>query len=109
MQFAKLHWKPKVVLDFSGWIQTVGKKILISKQFTEISTDLCTTIANMIKKLCIEKDLANTFEAFLYCLLIPLDKNTGLWPIGVEEVLRRIVGKVVVSTLPDDIITSVGR
>ena len=91
-------------MDADGW-----KRILTSKQFAESSTDLCTTIANMIKKLYIDKDLANTFEAFLSCRLIPLDKNPGLRPIEVGEVLRRIVGKVTVSTLRDDIITSVGQ
>ena len=42
-----------------GW-----KRILTSKQFAESSTDLWTAIASMIKKLWIEKDLANTLEAF---------------------------------------------
>ena len=63
----------------------------------------------MIKKLYIDKDLANTLEAFISCCLIPLDKNPGLRPIEVREVLRRIVGKVTVSTLRDDIIISVGQ
>ena len=36
-------------MDPDGW-----KMILTSKQFAESSTDLCTTIANMIKKLCIK-------------------------------------------------------
>ena len=35
-------------IDANGW-----KKILTSKQFFENSTDLCTSMANMIKKLCI--------------------------------------------------------
>ena len=90
-------------MDADGW-----KWILTSKQFAESCTDLCTTIANLIKKLCVEKDLVNTLETFLSCHLIPLDKNPGLRPIGVGEVLRRIVRKVIVSTLQDDIITSVG-
>ena len=90
-------------MDADGW-----KRILTSRQFAESSTDLCTTIANMIKKLFIDKDLVNTLEAFLSCRLIPLEKNLGLRPIGVREVLRRTVGKVIVSTLRDDIITSVG-
>ena len=92
----------------SGMGANCWKRILTSRKFAESSTDLCTTIANMIKKLCIDKDLANTLEAFLSCCLVPLDKNPGLRPIGVGEVLRRIVGKVIVSTLRDDIITSVG-
>ena len=90
-------------MDADGW-----KRILTSRQFAESSTELCTTIANMVKKLCIDEDLANTLEAFLSCRLIPLDKNPGLRLIGVGEMLRRTVGKVIVSTLRDDIITSVG-
>ena len=52
--------------------------LLPDQPFAERSTDLCTTIANMIKKLCIGKDLANTLETFLSYRLIPLDKNPGL-------------------------------
>ena len=33
------------------------------------------------------------------CRLIPLDKNSGLRPIGIGEVLRRIIGKAVTSVL----------
>ena len=38
---------------------------------------------------------------------MPSDKNPALQPIGLGKVLRRIVGKVIVSTLRDDITTSV--
>ena len=70
----------------SGMDADAWKRILTSKQFAESSTDLCTSIANMInminmtKKLRIEKNLANILEAFLSCRLIPLDKNPGLRP-----------------------------
>ena len=37
--------------------------------------------------------------------LIPLNKNPGLRPIGVGEVLRRVMGKVVMSTLSEDVTT----
>ena len=40
--------------------------------------------------------------------LIPLNKNPGIRPIGVGEVLRRIIGKVVASIVKDDVIKSVG-
>ena len=90
-------------MNADGW-----KRVLTSRQFTESFIDLCKTTASMIKKLCIGKDLVNTLEDFLFCRLIPLDKNPGLRPIGVGKVLKRIVGKVIVSTLWDYIITSVG-
>ena len=34
-------------------------------------------------------------DAYTSCRLIPLAKNPGIRPIGVSEVLRRIVGKAV--------------
>ena len=38
--------------------------------------------------------------------LIPLNKMPGLRPIGVGEVLRRIIGKIVMSTLKSDVVKS---
>ena len=58
--------------------------------------------------MCWEKLDASSLEAFLACRLIPLYKNPGLRPIGVGEILRRIVGKVVVSSTRNDITDSVG-
>ena len=40
--------------------------------------------------------------------LICLDKNPELRPIGVGEVLMRVIGKVVMTNLKDEIINSVG-
>ena len=42
------------------------------------------------------------------CRLIPLNKNPGLRPIGVDEVLRRIVGKIVMNISKNEVIKSVG-
>ena len=42
------------------------------------------------------------------CRLIPLNKNPGLRPIGVGEVLRRIIGKSVASILKSDVKQAVG-
>ena len=91
-------------MDTDGW-----KGIVTPKEFAENSTDLCATIANLIKKLHIEKDLANSLEAFQSFRFIPLDKNPLFGPIRFEDVLKRIVGKVIVTTLRDDIIASVVR
>ena len=47
-------------------------------------------------------------KTFLSCRLISLDKNPGLWPTGVDKVLRRIIGKIIVSVLKKDVIKYTG-
>ena len=72
-------------------------RILISKQFLR-----------MIQKLCTVEDQHESLEAFVAYRLMPLDKNLGLRPIGIGEILQWIAGKVVVSTIREDITESVG-
>jgi hypothetical protein len=43
------------------------------------------------------------------CRLIPLDKNPGVRPIRVGEVLRRIVGKAILSVIKPEIVSSAGN
>ena len=66
-------------------------------------------LANVAKKLCVESDQTDSLEAFLAIRLIPSDKNPGLRPVRVGEVIRRIMGKAVVHMLKEDIIRSVGN
>ena len=47
-------------------------------------------------------------ETFFVCRFIPIDKYPGLRLIGIGKVLTHIAGKVVVSHIRTDIITSVG-
>ena len=51
---------------------------------------------------------SSALEAYLACRLIPLDKNPGLRPIGIGEILRGIAGKVIVSAIQKNIVSSVG-
>ena len=95
-------------LDADGW-----RRILCSSTFGTTNLDLRKAIAEMTKKLCIESLSQNAgdkspIEAFVACRLIPLNKNPGLRPIGVGEVLRRIVGKIVMNISKNDVIKSVG-
>ena len=90
-------------MDGDGW-----RRILLSKNFSKSSDDLCKPFAAVIKRLCVEENQSASLEAFLACCLIPLDENPGLRPIGVGEILRRIAGKVVVAVVRGDVITSVG-
>ena len=48
-------------------------------------------------------------EAFVACTLVPLDKNPGVRPIGIGEVLRRIVGKVVMNEIKSDVLEAAGN
>ena len=90
-------------LDADGW-----KRIFTSNQFGDSTDDLCKTFAEMIKKLFTVENQSTSLEAFLANRLIPLDKNRGLRPIVVSEVLRRIARKVIVSHIKEDVIRSVG-
>ena len=62
----------------------------------------------MIKKLCTVENQSTSLEAFLANRLILLDKNPGLRPKGVGQVLRSIARKVIVSHLKEHVIQSVG-
>ncbi|XP_057302766.1 uncharacterized protein LOC130636933 [Hydractinia symbiolongicarpus] len=93
-------------LDADGW-----RRILCSSTFGTTNTDLRKAIAELTKKLCIEsipESDRSLLEAFVACRLIPLNKNPGLRPIGVDEVLRRIVGKIVINISKNDVIKAAG-
>ena len=82
--------------------------MLLSNSFGNSSNDLCQAISRVSQKLCQQEQLSSTIEPLLACRLIPLDKNPGLRPIGVGEVLRRIIGKAVASITRESITKSVG-
>ena len=91
-------------LDADGW-----RRIFTSRQFGNSSNDLRKSFANFIKKLCVEElESTKSLEAFTANRLIPLDKNPGLRPIGVGEVLRRIAGKVVMLLCKKDVMKAAG-
>ena len=95
-------------MDADGW-----RRILASSQFGTASLDLRKAFAEMIKKLCIEEistnvDGTTSIESFVACRLIPLNKNPGLRPIGVGEVLRRIAGKAVMRIVKSDVMKTAG-
>ena len=47
-------------------------------------------------------------RTFVACRLIPLDKSPGVPPIGMCEVLRRIVGKTIMRVVKDDVLVASG-
>ena len=56
----------------------------------------------------VKPDETTCLEAYLSCRLIPLDKNPGVRPIGIGEVLRWIIGKAIIFTIKPHIIDSAG-
>ena len=81
------------------------KRILACKSFKKSSTNLCDSLATLARRLCTEFVDPLTIEPILASRLIPLDKGNGdVRPIGVGEVIRRIIGKCVTKVTKQDII-----
>ena len=72
------------------------------------STDLCSALASVGKRLCIAPINPAYLKAFVACRLIPLDKCPGVRPIGIAEVHRRIIAKAILNLLKLDIQTAAG-
>ena len=85
------------------------RRILLSKSFKKSVTDLCAAIAAMTRRLCTEFIDPLGIETILANRLIPLYKGEGTdWPIGVGEVIRRIMGKCVMHVTKPDVINASG-
>ena len=97
-----------MVQDHQAWTKMVGNEYKTSKQFGKSSIDPCKAFSDVIRNIFSVESQSASLEAFLVCRVIPLDKSPGLRPIGIGEVLRRIAGKVVVTHIRTEIVTSVG-
>ena len=85
------------------------RRMMACKSFRKSGTNLCSAIATMTRKLCTEYVDPRSIEAILANRLIPLDKGEGkVRPIGVGEVIRRIMGKCVMSVTKQDVIDACG-
>lgn len=89
-------------MDAKGWKSLLSKNI-----FGNVSVDLRDAIAGLAKKMA--SDNCQNLGALMACRLIPLDKKPGCRPIGIGEVLRRIIGKAVMEVVKDDIRKVVGN
>ena len=82
--------------------------MLLSHKFKKESKDLREEIATLARKLATEIIDPSTIDSLIACRLIPLNKIPGVRPIGIGEVLRRIIGKAIGWTLKTDIQESAG-
>lgn len=81
------------------------QRILASKSFKRSASNLCDALVTLTRRLCTEYIDPATIELILASRLIPLDKGNGeVRPIGVGEVIRRIVRKCVTKVLKQDIL-----
>ena len=67
----------------------------ILTHFGQQSVEISKTIAKIAKKLATEELNPELTEPYNACRLIPLDKNPGVRPIGIGEVMRRIIGRTI--------------
>ena len=74
--------------------------------FGEKSDDLCHSLVLMAKRLCTCTEYVDPvlLSPFLACRLIALDKNPGVRPIGVGEIVRRIIAKAALEIVRPDIL-----
>ena len=87
------------------------RRMLISQNYSADGKDLRIAIASVARKLCTDEFENNgQLEAYTACRLIPLDKDGkgGVRPIGIGEVLRRIIGKAITTAIKPDILSSAG-
>ena len=82
--------------------------ILLSKKFKKEGKDLREEIARLARLLASEIIDPKSIESLLACRLIALNKNPGVRPIGIGEVLRRIIGKSVSWVLKNDVQEAAG-
>ena len=92
----------------SGMDGDLYRRILCSKNYGKIGKELREEIALLARNLLTKNYHHDFIEAYVSSRLIPLDKKPGIRPIGVGEVLRRIIGKMVSWTFGDEIKRSAG-
>ena len=81
-------------LDAQEW-----RRLLTS--FKGSSSDLCKTIYRLAYRIATEE--LDFLASYNSCRLIALDKCPGVRPIGIGEVLRRLIGKSITTCLKADL------
>ena len=80
------------------------QRLLCSKQHKKKPAELCQAVSDLAKKLNRQVIPPSHLRAFVAGRLIPLDKNPGVRPIGIGEVLRRIVSSATVTLLKPELV-----
>ena len=78
------------------------QRILCSKNFKAEGNVLREEVAVFTRNLLKIAYHPSLLEGYTSCRLIPLAKNPGIRPIGIGEVLRRIIGKTIVGFFKEE-------
>ena len=101
--------RPKGSCGPSGVGANGFKRKQACKSFKKSSTKLCDSLATLARRLCTEFGDPLNIEPMLPSRLIPLDKGNGdVMPIGVGEVIRRIIRKCLTKVTKQNIIEASG-
>ncbi len=84
----------------------IWRRMMVS--FKSASKDLCDAVAEVARHIASQEVDPVGLSPLLNNRLIPLSKNPGVRPVGIGEVLRRIIGKSLVSVLKRDITKAAG-
>ena len=88
-------------IDARGWRR-------LCTSFKSASDDLCHSLALLTRRLCKEFVDPEALAPLMSCRLIALDKNPGVRPIGIGEVVRRIIAKAILSLVSGDVQDAAG-
>jgi len=92
----------------SGMDAELYRRALCSKNFSVAGKGLRDEIALFARNLATKSYHPSLIEAYVASRLIPLDKHPGIRPIGIGEVLRRIVGKIISRSATQEIKKAAG-
>ena len=91
------------VMDANIW-----QKLLTSRKNPSSTSDLREAIAKLARKMCTED--CKYLQPFISNRLVPLKTHSNdVCPIGIGEVLRRIIGKCVMDIAKEDVQKAVGN
>lgn len=92
----------------SGMDAELYRRILCSKNFNIEGKQLREEVATMTRNLLTFSYHPSLLEGYTSCRLIPLNKDPGVRPIGVGEVLRRIIGKTISNFFKEELKEAAG-
>ena len=87
--------------DAMGWRR-------LCTSFKSASEELCHSLAATAKCLCKCLVDPSSVSSLMACRLMALNKNPGVRPIGICEMVRRIISKAILSVTKGDIQDAVG-